>query len=497
MKVQLFIPPRGYVAQRWAEGNMMPSLGILYLSAVLEREGIDVDVVPADVLGYDWEDIIKRIESFKPDILGVTTTTENRFDSFKLVALAKQLNRNIITMLGGPHISMAKEDTLNHVKDVDILCIGEGEKTIIDLVAVLKNDESLSKIKGIFYRDSSGKAVFTGKQAPIESLDTLPFPARHLIPMEKYNFDIKTRDGRTRKTQNIITSRGCPFNCYFCSTPVNWGRRMRGHSPERVLEEIEHLIDRFQAEYIWFYDDTLNYNPSRLHKIMDMIIERKLGIKFTCELRIDLVDKPMLEKMKEAGLELGSFGIEAGNSRIRQDVVRKKFDIKRAFQFVQWSKELDFIPGPFFIFSHHTETWKEAQETLEVIEKVKSINPLADISSAILHVYPGTHLESIAKREGIIPKNFSWATEKDMRRVYALPAAQGYVPLFKDKLTWWQIANLGMRWSTTSEKKISVEKMKNSIVNLKSTKDVVINFIFFIVLIKFKAKKLFGKLGWI
>ena len=147
---------------------------------------------------------------------------------------------------------MAKEDTLNHVRDVDILCIGEGEKTILELVAALKNSEPLSKLKGIFYRDSTGKAVFTGNQKAIDDLDSLPLPARHLIPMEKYSFYIKTRDGKTRKAQNIITSRGCPFNCYFCSTPVNWGRRMRGHSPERVLEEIEYLIDRYQAEYIWF-----------------------------------------------------------------------------------------------------------------------------------------------------------------------------------------------------------------------------------------------------
>ncbi len=497
MKIQLFVPPQGYVAQRWAEGNMMPSLGILYLAGVLERSGIDVEVVPADILRYGSGDIAKRIETFKPDIVGVTTTTENRFGSFELVRIAKQINREIVTVLGGPHISMAKEDTLDHVPDVDILCIGEGEKTLLDLVAALEGGKSLSDVKGIFYREDSGTAVFTGNREAIEDLDTLPFPARHLIPMEKYNFEITTRDGKKRKAQNIITSRGCPFNCYFCSTPVNWGRRMRGHSPERVLQEIELLMDRYGAEYIWFYDDTLNYQPARLHKIMDMILERRLDIKFTCELRIDIIDKPLLEKMKRAGLELGSFGIEAGNSRIRQDVVRKKFDIDRAFQFLKWSKELDFIPGPFFIFSHHSETWKEAQETLEIIEKVKSINPLADISSAILHIYPGTRLEIIAKEEGILPKDFSWAREKDMRRVFALPAAQGHVPLFKDRLTWWQIAELVMGWSSASEKKISGQKIKKSVLNLKSLKELWIHFIFFLVFVKHRVRKWFGKLGWI
>jgi len=493
MKFQLFIPPQGYVAQRWSEGNSMPSLGILFLAAVLEKRGIDVEVVPTDILKLSWDDISKRIESFGPDLLGVTTTTENRFDSFKLVKTAKEVNPNIITILGGPHISMAKEDTINHIKDTDILCIGEGEQTILELTSAIENKQPLSKVKGIYYRGEGGKAIFTGHQEAIHDIDTLPFPARHLIPMEKYNFFIETRDGRKRKAQNIITSRGCPFNCYFCSTPVNWGRKMRGHSPERVINEIEHIIDRYGAEYIWFYDDTLNYHPARLHKIMDMIIERKLDIKFTAELRIDLVDKPLLEKMKKAGLEIGSFGIEAGNTRIRQDVVRKKFDIELAYQFLEWSKELDFIPGPFFIFSHYTETWNEAQETVQIMEKVRSINPLADISTAILHVYPGTHLETIAKNEKIIPSDFSWAKEEDMKRVYSLPAAQGHVPLFKDKLNWWQIADLVMRWSSTSNKKISGAKIKRTLYSLRSIKDVLINMIFFIVFVKHKTKAFFSK----
>ncbi|MEW5910292.1 MAG: cobalamin-dependent protein, partial [Thermodesulfobacteriota bacterium] len=229
MKIQLFIPPQGYVAQRWAEGNSMPSLGILFLAAVLEQKGIDVDVVPADILKYGPQDIAARIESFSPDILGVTTTTENRFDSFNLVKIAKEVNPNIVTILGGPHISMAKEDTIAHIKEVDILSIGEGEKTILNLAAAVEKGFPLSNVRGLYYREAAGKAVFTGNQEIVDSIDELPFPARHLIPMEKYRFIVETRDGRKRKAQNIITSRGCPFNCYFCSTPVNWGRKMRGH----------------------------------------------------------------------------------------------------------------------------------------------------------------------------------------------------------------------------------------------------------------------------
>jgi len=484
-KFQIFVPPQGYVAQRWEEGNSMPPLGILFLAAVLEKEGYEAEIVPADILKLNWSDIAKKIDDFKPNVVGITTTTENRFESFKLARIAKETNPKIITLLGGPHISMAREDTIKHRKEADIVSIGEGENTIKELAKALETGDSLYKVKGLIFRDNN-EIIFTGERPRIEDLDILPFPARHLIPMEKYNFHVETRDGKRRKAQNIMTSRGCPFNCYFCATPVNWGRRMRGHSPERVIKEIEILVEKYEAEFIWFYDDTLNYNKKRLHKIMDMIIERKLNIKFANEFRIDVVDKTLLEKMKEAGLEQGFFGIEAGSSRVRKNIVKKNFDIEKAYQFLEWSKELDFIPGPFFIFSHHTETWEEAQETLKIIEKVKEINPNADISVAILHIYPGTPLEYIAKEEGILPKDFSWSKEEDMKRVETLPAAQGDVPLFKHKLSWWQIANLVLRWSSVSKKRISKSKIKKAIKDIRKPKDLFVYGIFFLALVKYK-----------
>ncbi len=492
-KFQIFVPPQGYVAQRWEEGSSMPPLGILFLAAVLEREGYDVEVVPADILRLSWNEIAEKIDDFKPDIVGITTTTENRFESFKLARIAKETNPKIITLLGGPHISMAREDTIKHRKEVDIVSIGEGENTIIELAKALETGDSIEKVKGLIFRDKEDEIIFTGERPKIDDLDTLPLPARHLIPMKKYNFYMETRDGRKRKAQNIMTSRGCPFNCYFCATPINWGRRVRGHSVERVIEEIEFLIENYGAEFIWFYDDTLNYNPKRLNKLMDIIIERQYDIKFANEFRIDAIDKPLLEKMKRAGLEIGYFGIEAGASRVRRNVVKKNFEIEKAYQFLEWSKELDFIPGPFFIFSHHTETWEEAKETIDIIGKVKDINPNADISVAILHIYPGTPLEFIAKEEGILPKDFSWSKEEDMKRVETLPAAQGDVPLFKDKLSWWQIADLVFRWSSVSKKSVSKSKIIKALKSIRGLKDIWVYTIFFLTLMKYKIINLFKK----
>lgn len=494
MKVQLFVPPQGYVAQRWSEGTSMPPLGILFLAAVLEREGVEVMVEPADVMNYTWEEVAARIDRFRPDIVGVTTTTENRFDSFKLAAVAKRVDPTVMTVLGGPHISMAREDTLEHIGEVDVLVVGEGELTLVDLVRSRAEGRPLAGVKGIYYREEEKNIVFTGQRPRLENLDELPFPARHLIPMDKYNFFVETRDGKKRQAQNVMTSRGCPFNCYFCATPLNWGRRVRGHSPERVVDEIEHLIDRYGAEFIWFYDDTLNYNSRRLHRIMDLIIERQFNIKFANEFRIDVVDKPLLEKMRRAGLERGYFGVEAGAARVRRDIVRKDFDIERAYQFVRWSRELDFVPGPFFIYSHHTETWPEARQTLDIMEEMKAINPRADISTSILHVYPGTPIEAVAKKEGIMPADFSWSLQRDMKRVPTLPAAQGHVPLFKDRLNWWRIAELVVGFPSSSGKKVlSGGKIKKILKTLTSFKQIGIHFIFLLVYLKNKQLKWFRK----
>jgi anaerobic magnesium-protoporphyrin IX monomethyl ester cyclase len=492
IKIQLFVPPQGYVASRWSHGTSMPPLGILYLAAVLESQGIEVDVVPADVLGYDWKQVEARIRNFNPDILGATTTTENRFDSFRLVELAKRLDPRVFTVLGGPHISMAAEDTMRHITDLDAAVVGEGENTLLELVRAVENGQNISSVRGLYFRPQDGSLEFSGVRDHIEDLDSLPLPARHLVPMDEYNFYVRTLDGKALKAQNIMTSRGCPFNCYFCATPANWGRKMRGFSPERVVNEIEFLITEYGAEYIWFYDDTLNYNLPRLHRIMDLIIERRFNIKFCSEFRIDQVDKPLLEKMVRAGLVWAHFGVEAGSERIRRNIVGKKFDIEAAYQFARWGKELGFVPDAFLIFSHHTETWEEALETIAVMERLREANDQTDFATAILHVYPGTPLEAIAKKEKIIPEDFSWARKNDLRKVPLLPAAQGDVPLFKHRLTWFQISDLVMRWSNTPKRYLSRSKLRAALKTLISLRALGVYVIFFITMLKYKLKR-FGR----
>lgn len=470
MKVQLFIPPGGYFAERWSKGSSMPPLGLLYIAAVLEKDGHEVRVVPTDILEWSWSRIRDEIRLFRADVIGVTATTENRFQSFRLIKEAKKAHPKALTVLGGPHASMAGEDCLEHIQELDIVVKGEGEMTMLELCQEFERDRDLPNlhtIAGLVMRDND-KIQSTPLRMPIQDLDSLPYPAFHLVPFEKYNFVFEVPGEGKLPAINMMTSRGCPFNCSFCATPINWGRTVRMRSPQNVIKEIEFLKDKYNIQVIFFFDDTFNANPKRAEHICDLIIERNLNIYWKCDVRMDILQRPLLTKMKRAGLFHLSFGLEAGSERIRNDIVNKKVDLKDFQHMVEWCQELDVIPNAFFIFSHPTETWEEAQETIQIIEMYKE---KIEGSVAILHIYPGTPLEKQAKEQGILPKDFSW-TVKHPPHIITLPTAQGDVPLYVDKLTWAQISELVFRWSFSSSKSSAVKKIPQIFKNIHSFADI-------------------------
>jgi anaerobic magnesium-protoporphyrin IX monomethyl ester cyclase len=491
MKIQLFVPPGGYFAERWTKGSSMPPLGLLYIAAVLEKEGHEIKIVPADILKLNWNQIAAEVRTYKADIIGVTSTTENRFQSFDLIMLAKRVHPMALTVLGGPHASMAAEDCLRHIPELDIVVKGEGEESMRELCHVLEREDgkdALRSITGISYRQGE-KIHINPPRSPIKDLDAIPRPAYHLIPFEAYNFRFEVPGEGPLPAVNMMSSRGCPFDCNFCATPINWGRLVRMRSAANIIDEIEFLIDEYGVKVIFFFDDTFNTNPKRVHAICDLIIERKLDIYFKCDVRIDLIDKPLLQKMKEAGLFHLSFGIEAGSERVRNEIVNKKIDVGDFHRLVEWCNELDIIPNAFFIFSHPTETWEEAQESIKIIEQYKD---KIEASIAILHVYPGTPLEKTAKEMGVLPENFTW-TKKYRSGTVTLPAAQGDVPLFIDKLTWAQVSELVFRWSLSSGQVSIFRKIPRILTNIRSLGDIKRYTIMAIVYFRLKLKKIFKK----
>ena len=490
MKVQLFVPPGGYFAERWSRGSTMPPLGLLSIGAVLEQAGVDVEIVPSDVLGMSWSDIRRKITRDKADIIGVTSTTENRFQSFKLIRIARRANPAALTVMGGPHASMAAEDTLAHFPELDVIVRGEGEVTALELVRAWEKDrriQALAGVPGLVFRDG-GRIVDTGCRAPIEDLDGLPTPAFHLVPFEKYNFRVDVPGHGPLQAVNIMTSRGCPFNCNFCATPINWGRHVRMRSPENIVAEIEHHVKTAGARVIFFYDDTFNANPRRVERIADLILERRLDIFWRAEVRLDLLTRPLLEKMKKSGLFHVSFGLEAGSERVRNRVVGKRIEIADFHNVVAWCLELGIIPNAFFIFSHPTETWEEALESVQTIERYKDT---VESTIAVLHIYPGTPLERTARETGLLPADFTWS-KRTQKGVITLPTAQGDVPLFLDRLTWAQMSELLFRWSLSGGRVSLVRKIPQTLRHIRSFGDVRRYVTMARVLLRLKLERLLG-----
>ncbi|MDH4183852.1 MAG: cobalamin-dependent protein, partial [Nitrospinota bacterium] len=191
VSVMLCVPPQGYFAERWQDSSM-PSLGVLYMAACLQRAGIPVRTLPAFVLKLDIRQIVRIVEDEKPSIFGVTVTTENRLEAFDLARAVKRAVPQTIVVLGGPHCNATWLDTLTHIPEVDLVVSGEGEETIVELARAIEaggGPGELAKVRGISYR-LDGKVVFSGPRTKIAELDSLPMPAREMEDMALYNFHI-------------------------------------------------------------------------------------------------------------------------------------------------------------------------------------------------------------------------------------------------------------------------------------------------------------------
>lgn len=479
--VLLMVPPGGYFAERWRESRGMPELGILYLAAVLERAKYNISVLPCNLYDDSWDVIRLKMREKGPHIVGVTVTTENRFQSFEVLRQAKMAVPDAVTLIGGPHVTNTAQDTLEHLDFIDAVVRGEGEETLLEICESLRTGGSFEGIRGVSFRNSNGLIIHNQSRQPIEDLDELPFPARHLVDHDRYNFRVDVPGVGLLPAANIMTSRGCPFNCNFCATPANWGRHVRTISPSRVIEEMKLVVKNYGVKVIWFYDDTFNINQKRVEELCRLIIAEHLEIFWFCEVRIDVLSKELLSIMKEAGCFHIGFGVEAGSERVRREIVRKNFDTDQARRVVQWCNELDIIANPFFVVSHPTETPAELEETLRIM---KEFEGKSQQSVSILHIYPGTDLEQVAREKKLLPEDFTWTKRHDSR-IITLPAAQGDVPLFLDRLNWWHIGRILFQWSSSQGYSVG-NKIPAVLRNIRSYKDIFRYGILFICFLRYR-----------
>ena len=388
LKVVLINPPQ-------FTGYPQPPMGIASIAAVLEREGYQLAVLDANALRLGSEDITSAVSD--ADIVGLTAMTPTINAAMNIARWLKQANPNLVLIIGGPHATLLPEETLANAPEIDIVVSGEGEETIIELFRALESKDSLDDIPGISYR-RNGDIVGRPPAPSKVDLDSLPFLAYHLLPRQRYR--PHPPRGRALPFAAVITSRGCPYQCAYCSKPV-FGYKFKAQSPERVIAEISYYQKEFGVREIVFYDDVFTLNKKRAYAIAEGIMKQGLKIHWTCETRVDLVDKELLRHMKQAGCYAIAYGIESASHEILE-TLKKSTTLGEVEETARITREVGLQTIGYFMLGSPGETSETIRQTIDLAKNLK----LDFAQFSITIPFPGTELYSIYLKNG--HKDISW-----------------------------------------------------------------------------------------
>ena len=366
----------------------LPPLGIAYIAATLREHNHYVEIIDLNVQENLWQTVAKR----KWDIVGLSGDTNRYPISIKIAEqIKKHFGYTIIT--GGPHVTFFEKETLD-TGVVDFVIRGEGEFVTLNLLDAFQNNTSLEEVRGITFR-KNGKIIKTLRAPIIRDLDTLPYPARDLLPMEKYR--ITQLYGRA--ITSILTSRGCPFNCYFCSSSQFSNLIWRTRSPKNIVDEIEYVVKKFNYNAFAFLDDNFTLNSNRVIEISKEILRRKLDIVWWAFSRVDelLGHEDMVEWMAKSGCRMLFLGIESVSKKILSEY-NKGITANDSIRAVELLRKYNIDTWGSFIIGALDETKDMIMNTVKF---AKLLNP-RNIQFSILTPFPGTRLYEDAEKMGII-----------------------------------------------------------------------------------------------
>ena len=392
MNILLINPPRE-VPQK----ANFPPMGLAYIAAVLKKNNIDVEVL--DAAAFRWKRLERIIKQRSPDIAGIVCWTIERGQAFKTAQLVRKAAPQAKIIVGGQHATALPEHMFR-LAYADAVVIGEGELTTLELVKTFYNNGDLSEIKGIAYQ-KNGETFITPPRDLITNLDSIPFPSYTDFNLDDYN----GLPERSERSAALMTSRGCPYRCIYCSGPNFWRRKWRYRSAENVLDEIEWLYNDYDVRAFIFFDDNFAVRKDRAIAICDGILRRGLKISWRACTRVDLVNKELLKWMKKAGCYGIDYGIESGSPKILERI-RKGQTVKQIKEALRLTHEAGIRPRAYLMVGNPGENEETIQETITLLNEMKPYNTP---SGQILWILPGTEIYELAKSQGVISDDF-WVT---------------------------------------------------------------------------------------
>ena len=373
--------------------NILPSLGIGYIAAVLEENDIAVEVIDCQPLNIDHEELRKELKRKEADVIGITATTLSFPSAVKTAVEAKKECSDSYIVIGGPHITAAPETTMAH-GCFDAGVYGEGEVTFLELIQKIGAGEDLKNVKGLYLR-KNGKTYFTGHRPFIQNLDKLPFPARHLFPPLS-SYHPTSASCRSEPLATIMSSRGCPNKCTFCDRKI-FGNVTRLRSVDNILDEMEEVIYKHGAREIKFFDDTFTLDKNRILDLCKGISERGIDIEWSCLTRVNAVSQELLKEMRRAGCWQILFGLESGDQKMLNRM-KKGITLSMSRRAVYWARNAGLNIRACFVIGTPGETLDSINRTIEFAKSL-------DLDAVNFYAFvplPGTEIYDNLVKEGTL-----------------------------------------------------------------------------------------------
>lgn len=378
-----------------------PPIGLAYLSSFLKRAGIVTSVI--DACPLSWDMLARLVSEKSPAIVGITCWTQERGQAFKTAKMVKKILPNTKIVVGGHHATAFPENMFLQAH-ADAVVIGEGEETMLEVVSAFLNNRPLNDVNGIAYKENE-RVVLTEPRDFIQDLDSIPYPDYTDFNLEHY-LGIPDADGIAA---SIITSRGCPHACVFCSAGNFWKRKWRARSPANVVGEIEWLYSEYNVRNFAFFDDNFTVNKNRAIEICQGIIKKDLRIKWVASSHVTHINEELLGWMKKSGCFRIDFGIESGSPDVLRNINKGQTigQIENAFRLAH---AMNIKPRAYLLVGCPGETEETIDNTLALMKKIR---PYYSRTAEILIVFPGTALCDMAKEKGLMTDDY-WLENDDV-----------------------------------------------------------------------------------